>query len=60
MPRAPLRNLSLIAVLLSLGAGGTSRAPMPRPLVVANDNRTSAGTVRDGVMTVELDVVMAR
>jgi hypothetical protein len=39
------------------------RTPADRavpPLVVANDNRTPAGTLRDGALTLELDVIMAR
>jgi FtsP/CotA-like multicopper oxidase with cupredoxin domain len=39
------------------------RTPADRavpPLVVANDNRMPAGTLRDGVLTLELDVIMAR
>jgi FtsP/CotA-like multicopper oxidase with cupredoxin domain len=46
-----------VALGCSIKAPRASAAP---PEVVANDNRTSAGTLRDGVLTLELDVVMAR
>ena len=53
----------LIALLLVTGATsaprvGPSGASLSR--VVANDNRTPAGTLRNGVLTIELAVVMAR
>ncbi len=53
----------LIAYLLVTRAASAaqfhpSRAALSR--VVANDNRTPAGTLRNGVLTIELSVVMAR
>ena len=53
----------LAAALLVFGAGCNSNMRGPSatpPLVVANDNRTPAGTLRDGVLTLDLDVVMGR
>ena len=55
LPRA------LFARVAALGLGCTaSSAPTAVPVVVANDNRTPAGTMRDGVLRIELDVVTAR
>jgi manganese oxidase len=55
-----MRILSLL-LIISLGctscAAPTSTA---LPVVIANDNRASAGTLRNGVLTVGLDVVVAR
>lgn len=47
----------LLAFSLSSGAPAASGIP---PTVVTNDNRVPAGTLRDGVLTLELDVLMAR
>jgi len=37
-----------------------SPTPAPVPVVVANDNRTAAGTLENGVLTLRLVVAMAR
>ncbi|MEQ1690573.1 MAG: hypothetical protein ABMA00_04770, partial [Gemmatimonas sp.] len=58
----------IVMAMLLLVPGPVSRSPAlasaasstELPLVVANDNRTPAGTMRDGVLTLELAVVMAR
>lgn len=54
--------LSITAALLSTAAAPARTAPgrTALPLVVANDNRTPAGTLRDGVLTLDLAMVMAR
>lgn len=39
---------------------GRPPAPGTPPLVVANDNRTATGTLRDGVLTLDLDAVVGR
>lgn len=49
--------------LLGLGlllASGASQQPSDLPVVAANDNRTPAGTLRDGVLHLDLVVTMAR
>ena len=55
-----MRTLALIPFALVLGCTASRPAPGTPPLVVANDNRTAAGTLRDGVLTLDLDVVMGR
>lgn len=56
-----MRPLALLLLAVALGcASGTPPISGVLPTVVANDNRTAAGTLRGGVLTVELDVVMAR
>ena len=58
MRTAPFVFLAF-ALALSVGCTPTP-ATRALPVVVANDNRTPAGTVRDGVLTIDLDVVKAR
>ncbi len=53
-----LAALTVIA-LTGCAADGAPASATP-PVVVANDNRTPAGTLRDGVLTLDLDVVTAR
>ena len=56
------RRLALAAVLLSIAAAPARTVPdrTALPLVVANDNRSPAGTLKDGVLTLDLAMVMAR
>lgn len=49
----------LLACLSALAASGTPGAA-PLPVVVANDNRTPAGTLENGVLTLKLVVDRAR
>ena len=53
-----LRRIALTLLLLATGAAAAPRVELP--VVVANDNRVPAGTLRDGVLTLDLVVVMAR
>lgn len=63
--RVKIRHLLLSFVVLGTTAASTrSTTPSPTPaavpVVVANDNRTAAGTLKDGVLTLRLVVAMAR
>lgn len=49
----------LLACLSALAASGTP-GPATLPVVMANDNRTPAGTLKDGVLHLDLVVTMAR
>ncbi len=58
-------RLALRCIPLALLAVGCARDAVPAPgahppLVVANDNRIPAGTVRGGLLSLDLDVVMGR
>jgi FtsP/CotA-like multicopper oxidase with cupredoxin domain len=51
------RPAPFLAVLLAAGCGGaTATRGDAVPRAVANDNRTPAGTLRDGVLTLSLEV----
>ncbi len=53
--------LALLPVVVSAAAPtGTVPSRAELPTVIANDNRVPAGTFEDGVLTLELSVVMAR
>ena len=49
-----MRSLSLFAVSLALCGSSFAHAPSPER-VIPNDNRTAAGTLRNGVLTVHLE-----
>src|SRR6478672_9639557 len=49
-----MRSLSLFAVSLALCCSSFAHAPSPER-VIPNDNRTAAGTLRNGVLTVHLE-----
>jgi len=49
----------MLALLLFV-SGVAASPPPDLPLVAANDNRVAAGTMRDGVLTLQLVAVMAR
>jgi FtsP/CotA-like multicopper oxidase with cupredoxin domain len=57
---APFALRSVVPVLLLVLLVSASRKPQSLPIVEANDNRTPAGTLQNGVLTVSLVVGMAR
>ena len=50
---------SLLLVLVWIVFAGTTRQQAPLPVATANDNRTPAGTLRDGVLTISLEATLA-
>ncbi len=55
----------LFAVPLTTASGQAAQAPRPQPpaaplMVTANDNRTAAGVLKDGVLTLHLVAIIAR
>ncbi len=55
----PDRTARLAALLLFL-AGCSALPGAGPPVVEANDNRVAAGTLKDGVLTIDLEIRMAR
>jgi FtsP/CotA-like multicopper oxidase with cupredoxin domain len=61
MRHAASRLATFLLVPLAAGCGGAAATPDGTvPRAAANDNRTPAGTLRDGVLTLSLDVRPAR
>src|SRR5918995_2488771 len=50
---------ALLLPLTLLLAGGTAPAQQALPVAAPNDNRTSAGTLRDGVLTISLEATLS-
>jgi FtsP/CotA-like multicopper oxidase with cupredoxin domain len=60
-PLAFLRSASArVAVLLAIPATLAAAEPASLPIAVANDNRVSAGVLKDGVLTLRLVATVAR
>jgi FtsP/CotA-like multicopper oxidase with cupredoxin domain len=57
---APFALRSVVPVLLLVLLVSASKGPESLPIVEANDNRTPAGKLQDGVLTIGLVVQMAR
>ena len=54
--QAVLFSLTSLTLLL---AGGTATARQALPVAAPNDNRTPAGTLRDGVLTISLEATLS-
>ena len=54
MTRTFLRKLLLVTLALILGS--TALAAQNAPSIAANDNRNPAGKLRDGVLTLQLEI----
>ena len=54
-----IQGALLVGLLVLAGPSGSSRQPPPPPRAVANDNRTPAGTIRGGTLSVRLVVQRA-
>src|SRR5262245_24099871 len=57
--RVSSRRAAVLFSCVALLAAGAAAAPQALPVVQPNDNRVSAGTLRDGVLQVSLEAVRA-
>ncbi len=53
-------SVLLLLALATACVADTPPAPHTPPVIIANDNRVPAGMLRDGALTLDLDVVMGR
>jgi FtsP/CotA-like multicopper oxidase with cupredoxin domain len=55
-----LRTACLLALLAIASSAGLLASDAPQPPIVANDNRVPAGELRDGVLTIHLEIAQGR